>query len=191
METRIIKIHGCSGAGKTTVVRRLMREGVTKKVFDPNTNKVEGYSIDFPTVPEQIYVLGNYSNSCGGMDTVNSASKAMELVHAYSKCGHVIHEGLLQSTYYGAMGTDSHQYGNRYVYAFLDTPIDLCIERVIARREEQGSTNKFNPQLTRDKHRTILRLRERLLREGLHVVVDIRHDISTNSQIEEILNEVP
>jgi len=92
----------------------------------------------------------------------------------YARKGHVVFEGLLQSTYYGAMGTHSLQWGQDYVYAFLDTPIEICLERVEARRLAQGSTNKFNPQLTRDKHTTIARLRKRVASMG-HKTIDLMH----------------
>lgn len=175
MTTKIIKIHGCSGAGKTTAARTLMANSISTQKCYNAARKVEAYKLELLTVEAPVYLLGSYDNNCGGMDTVSSAAAAMELVQKYSNVGHVVHEGLLQSTYYGAMGTDSKRYGDRYIYAFLDTPIELCLERVVARREAMGSTNKFNPQLTRDKHATIERLKKRLVHMG-HMVAKIYHD---------------
>jgi adenylate kinase family enzyme len=174
----ILKIHGCSGAGKTTAVRELMKASQVNKVVSVKGTalKTEGYSLTRPDIELPIFVLGSYDNNCGGMDTVSSAKEAMSLVHKYFQLGHVVHEGLLQSTYYGAMGTDSLQYGDEYIYVFLDTPIELCLERVVARREANGSTNKFNPQLTRDKYDTIERLRLRLLNSTPHKVAVLHHD---------------
>jgi adenylate kinase family enzyme len=170
----ILKIHGCSGAGKTTAVRELMKASKVTKLRNI-ASKVEAYMLDVPGAEELVFVLGSYDNNCGGMDTVSSAADAMKLVNYYGKMGHVVHEGLLQSTYYGAMGTDSKQYGDSYKYVFLDTPIDVCLERVVARRKSNGSINKFNPQLTKDKHATIERLRKRLPDLG-HRVEILQHD---------------
>jgi len=182
----ILKIHGCSGAGKTTAVRELMRTS-SNSVIKNDAKKVEAYSLTHHNFDAPIFVLGSYENNCGGMDTVSSAEAAMNLVRKYhDMLGHVIHEGLLQSTYYGAMGTDSKKYGDKYIYVFLDTPIELCLERVIARREAQGSSNKFNPQLTRDKHATIERLRKKLPAMG-HKVAILKHDQPMAKQLLDLL----
>ncbi len=174
----IVKIHGCSGAGKTTAVRQLMDRCSGITALRNPTGKIEAYCLEGLT-EDPLYVLGSYENNCGGMDTVSSAEQVMKLVDFYAKLGHVVFEGLLQSTYYGAMGTHSLQYGQDYVYAFLDTPIERCLARVESRRAEQGSTNKFNPQLTRDKHTTILRLQKRVAMLGHHTVsLDHQGDLS-------------
>ncbi len=182
----ILKIHGCSGAGKTTAVRALMASCNLITKHSNEAGRLEAYQLHHRNVEKPIFVLGSYENNCGGMDTVSSAAAAIAMVAKYAKLGHVVHEGLLQSTYYGAMGTDSKQYGDDYLYLFLDTDIELCLERVIARREENGSTNKFNPQLTRDKHATIERLRKRLPSLG-HKVVVLKHEQPMAAQLLELL----
>ena len=172
MSNKILKLHGCSGAGKSTVVRSLMLSAPTVHEIIPEGSKngnPEAYACEFPDYDVPIIVLGSYKNNCGGMDTVDSAAKAIELVKYYHSIGHVLHEGLLQSTYYGAMGKDAEQYGDDYIYAFLDTPILVCLERVTHRRDVQGSKNKFNSQLTIDKYNTIARLREKLIKNGQRV----------------------
>jgi hypothetical protein len=175
-----MKIHGCSGAGKTTAVRQLMQRYSEIHPLRNAKGKIEAYQLVGLT-DKPIYVLGSYENNCGGMDTVGSAKQVMDLLDFYSKLGHVVFEGLLQSTYYGAMGTHSLHWGQDYIYAFLDTPIEKCIMRVEDRRAAQGSTNKFNPQLTRDKHTTILRLRKKVAGMG-HKTIDLDHngDLSTS-----------
>jgi len=178
---KIIKIHGCSGAGKTTAVRQYMLRYDAQAV-ESHVPKPEAYICDLYT-----YVLGSYENTCGGMDTVGSAAKVMALVDKYAARGNVIFEGLLQSTYYGAMGAHSIKYGKDYIYAFLDTPIELCLERVVARRAASGRNNKFDPQLTRNKHATILRLQNKLIAEGKHTVVIFKHDGDLAEQIKELL----
>jgi hypothetical protein len=181
---KIIKIHGCSGAGKTTAVREFMSTGAVP-VHGSNL-KIEAYHAPFDT-----YVLGSYENTCGGMDTVGSAQEVMALLDRYASLGNVIFEGLLQSTYYGAMGTHSRKWGDDYIYAFLDTPIELCLERVVARRAASGRNNKFNPQLTRDKHATIETLRRKLengTQMGFrHKVAILKHDQPMAAQIMELL----
>lgn len=178
----IVKIHGCSGAGKTTAVRELMKTALGMHTI--RVNKIEAYSLLFPG-KKMTHVLGSYENTCGGMDTVGSAAEVIELVDRYSSLGNVVFEGLLQSTYYGKMGERSQKYGDKYIYAFLDTPIELCLERVVARRAVSGRNNKFNPQLTRDKHATIESLHDKLIHWN-HRVVTLKHDQPLSPQLMEL-----
>lgn len=187
MNGKIIKLMGCSGAGKTTAARSLLDMAKDVNVYKDVRGKDEAYSTRHVGLDEPVTLLGNYRGAnCGGMDTVGSAKEAIALVGKYAPLGHVVHEGLLQSTYYGAMGTDSLQYGDRYIYALIDTPIELCLERVVKRREANGSTNKFNPQLTRDKHVSVKRAWETARSRG-HICVLLDHSQSMYPQLMELL----
>lgn len=182
---KVIKLHGCSGAGKTTAVRTLLEH--PKLTLVGPKGKPEAYRVQVPGVDGNTYILGSYENTCGGMDTVGSALEVMELIDKYAKMGHVVFEGLLQSTYYGAMGIHSQGYGYRYIYAFLDTPIDVCLERVEIRRAAANNTRKFDPQLTRDKWNTIRRLQAKLTAEGRHTVETIQWSGDVGAQLRELL----
>lgn len=184
---KIIKIMGCSGAGKTTAARALLDMAEATDVVKNQKDKDEAYITTQPSVPSPVILLGNYRGAnCGGMDTVDSAAEAIRLVGHYAPLGHVVHEGLLQSTYYGKMGTDSLQYGDRYIYAILNTPIEVCLQRVVQRREANGSTNKFNPQLTRDKHASVQRAWETARSRG-HRCVVLDYQESMYPQLVELL----
>ncbi len=170
MDSLIVKIHGPSGAGKTTLVRNYMERSLSTPSEYLKGTKVEAYGLHMAPDRPDLYVLGSYRSVCGGMDTVGDSATAINMVNRYALKGDVLHEGLLQSTYYGAPGKASEPYENRYVFAFLDTPIDMCLERVCQRREMSNSKNKFDPTLTIQKHETILRLRDRLRAMGRRVV---------------------
>jgi predicted kinase len=174
----IIKIHGCSGSGKSTAVRSLMTKPMP--IIGMN-GKIEAVRLD-----GDIFALGSYENACGGVDTIDSADTVMKLIDKYAVLGDVVFEGLLQSTYYGKLGEHSKKYGDDYIYAFLDTPIELCLERVVARRAASGRNNKFNPKLTEDKHKTIDAIR-RKLEGGSHRVVVLKHDIPMAPQLLDLL----
>lgn len=183
---KILKIHGCSGAGKTTAVRQYMASLPGFRPIRNTVGKIEAY-IDEGS---KGIVLGSYENTCGGMDTVGSAAQVCALLDMYDGMGDIIFEGLLQSTYYGAMGKHSQRFGDRYIYAFLDTPIELCLERVIARRAASGRNNKFDPQLTRDKHATIEHLKDKMLSGAIgfkHRVAILKHDGDLVQQIKGLL----
>jgi len=187
MTFKIIKLHGCSGAGKTTVARSLISDSSPVHVITPDGAKnPEAYVCHVDDWGgATVAVLGSYQNNCGGMDTVSSAAKAIEMVAHYSRLSHVFHEGLLQSTYYGEMGKDSERYGDDYIYAFLDTPLLICLERVTRRRDVQGSKNKFNPQNTVDKFNAIERLKIKCTKAGRRVVT-IHYDKDPIAQLKAI-----
>jgi len=179
--SKIIKISGCSGSGKSTAVRSLMS-------IDPLPMPILGMNgkVEAMRLSKDIFTLGSYEHACGGVDTIDSADTVMKLLDKYAVLGNVVFEGLLQSTYYGRLGQHSVQYGDDYIYAFMDTPIGLCLDRVVARRAASGRNNKFNPELTREKHRTIDAIR-RKLEGGTHRVVVLKHDQPMAPQLLELL----
>jgi hypothetical protein len=185
MSYKIVKLHGCSGAGKTTVARALMLSALEVHAMIPDnmpdgkpnkSGKPEAYVCEFAEDEIPICVLGSYQNNCGGMDSYASdAASIIKLIEYFHTIGHVLFEGLLLSTYYGGVGKHLEQYGDDFICAFMDTPILTCLERVTHRRDVQGSKNKFNPQLTIDKYNTIERLKIKCKQNGRRVI-DIKHD---------------
>jgi predicted kinase len=167
----VVKLHGCSGAGKSTIARTILHHATEINIVEPSLGRHEAYVCYLPNFDRPLAILGSYQNVCGGMDTVPSQKEAIKLVNFYSKDCHVFHEGLLQSTYYGKMGQHSTAYGDRYIYAFLDTPIELCLKRIEERRAASQRRNKFNPQNTIDKWNTINRLLQRTKWLGHNVYV--------------------
>ena len=196
---KIIKIHGCSGAGKTTAVRSLLELGHGIRV-QRAVAPAEGYGKSYgqgaivtvydlaiPSLKFPVFVLGNYDGlACGGVDGISDFRHVLMLLDEYAPQGHVVFEGLLQSTYYGKMGEHSLKYGKDYIYAFLDTPAELCVERVKHRRAAAGNKKEFNPQLTLDKHATILHVKEKVQARG-HTVATLKHDESMFPQLLELL----
>lgn len=192
MGNKIIKIHGCSGAGKTTVVRTLMLSASVVHEVTPEGSKngrPEAYVLEFQGWKVPVCVLGSYKNNCGGMDSYPSdATSIIKLIEAYHKEGHVIFEGLLLSTYYGSVGKHLEQYGDDVILAFMNTPALVCLDRVIKRRDVQQSKNKFNPKLTIDKHGTIEHLRKKCIDNGRRVV-DIEYNKDPVSQLQTLLRD--
>jgi hypothetical protein len=190
---KVIKLHGCSGAGKTTVARALMAASYNVTTVTPHgANKPEGYVCAIDGLSGPLAILGSYQNNCGGMDTFSSnAEKIIELIDGYrnSEC-HVLFEGLLLSTYHGGVGKHLAQLGDDYILAFMDTPILTCLDRIVKRREAQGTKTKFNPDNTRDKYVTIERLRTKAEAAGMRTI-SINHQDSTIAvgQIRAILED--
>lgn len=167
--TKIVKIHGCSGAGKTTVARGIMREC---KVIDTERNekgKPLYYQLYHPSVTQPIILIGSYENTCGGVDTIPEVQTVLDFIDQLHPTAHIILEGLLISTYYGKMGEHSKRFGQDYIYSFLTTPVDVCLDRIYQRRADSGRNNKFNPQLTIDKWNTIASLKNKVRTMGHRV----------------------
>jgi len=158
----LIKLHGTSGSGKTTAARELMSFGAPRYPLPIFKNRPEGYRVQLPDLKKPLFILGPYETTCGGLDALGEADDHIALLLKYGPQGHVFYEGLLQSGFYGRIGTASEQFGDDHVFAFLDTPLEVCLERVIKRREARGTKTAFNPDNTIDKYRAIIRLKYRL-----------------------------
>jgi hypothetical protein len=161
----ILKLHGTSGSGKSAVARGLMSRSVVSVMPLGTGNKPEAYMVKLPNVGTNLYILGPYVSPCGGLDCISDAKEHIKLLDYYSEHGHVFYEGLLGSEYYGKIGQFSEKYGDEHIFAFLDTPIEVCIERIKARRLEAGNTKPLNEANTRGRVAKIERLRFRLENE--------------------------
>jgi len=49
---------------------------------------------------------------------------------------------------YAMLDRDLAKEGTHCIWAFLDTPLDVCLARVTARREAKGNTKPLNPENT-------------------------------------------
>ncbi len=166
---KIVKIHGTSGSGKSSLVHNLMRDfGRTIVQKKHNSNRPEVYMTTIPGVNRPLYILGPYDTVCGGCDAVGAA-RQIELLREFAKQGDVVYESLLGSEYYGALGLASQPYGKDHIFAFLDTPIEVCIERVKARRLAAGNSKPLNETNTRNRVKKIEQLKAKLINMGRRV----------------------
>jgi hypothetical protein len=172
----ILKIHGTSGSGKSTIAFHFLKTYPTIALTNA-VGKIEAYQVDVPGWKKPLYILGRYTTQCGGCDTLK-ADDQIELLHKYADMGHVLYEGLLASEYYGKLGEASAEYGNDHIFAFLDTPIDLCIERIKARRLAAGNEKPLNEDNTRGRIKKIDALKRKLVNVFGRKVVDILHETS-------------
>ena len=162
----ILNFRGTSGSGKTTVVRGLMAKYPTiTPLGEFPEKKPDGYEcrpgVDkFNKILPNLYVVGSYKNTCGGCDGIKTQDEACARVRRYAALGDVLFEGLLISHIFGRYKLLDQEmkkeHGHTTIWAFLDTPLELCLDRIRARRDARAAAKgkepkPLNTQNTEDK----------------------------------------
>ena len=139
--SQIIQIRGPSGSGKTTLVRQLMeKRGHAVPIERPGKRRYEGYQVG-----PGLRIVGDYRRICGGAEGMK-LDEIDRVVREYARHGSVIVEGLFISASVGRWMQLAIDHAD-VVFAFLRPPLDVCIERVLARRAAAGRPKPFNPRL--------------------------------------------
>lgn len=169
----IVNIRGTHGSGKSTIVRTLLDQydspplGLGKRP--------EGYAVNVPSLDRPLYVVGSYETACGGCDGIQPYALIWPRVVQYAALGHVLFEGALVSSSYGNIGRDSEAYGTEFVFAFLDTPLEVCLARIAARRKARGDDRPVNPKNTQVKYDNIRKSLPKIRDEFRRRVVILDH----------------
>jgi len=151
----ILCLRGTSGSGKTTIARTFIEKYPTFFIKEHNSNKIWGYEVDMSKegLSAPLYVIGSYATTCGGCDGINTQKEIAERALSVYPRGHVLIEGLLLA-HAGpkAITTTMLKETNAYVLGYVDTPLDVCLDRVQKRRIARGDLRPFNPDNTISKH---------------------------------------
>ena len=149
MKHQIVNIRGCNGSGKTTIVRRFL-DRLPAQPLGGKPDRPAGYTVDASAwgISVPVFVVGSYENTCGGTDGINTQEEIAERVVKARALGHVLVEGLLmsKSSAGGHVAPILKEYDA--IFAFLDTPWEVCLERVLQRRAAAGNEKAFNPDKT-------------------------------------------
>lgn len=193
---RLYNIRGTNGSGKSHIVHEMMKAyPVYEEIWDDRINEQVGIVI--PAL--NVRLLGDYTTQCGGGDwyiagrsgskkTINDAEAAILSLWEEGSYRVIFECFMFSGTFgrwneFGKKLAASHGGGKEIVtYAFLDTPKELCADRIRSRREkralslgkELSSLPEFNPQNCYDQHRQGLNIRRNMIADGRHVV-DIDH----------------
>jgi hypothetical protein len=171
----IVNLRGTHGSGKSHLVRQVMTRFDGVPVGEDRRGKPLGYTMQLAN-GNQLYIVGRYDIACGGCDAIQPYADIWPRVAEFALLGHVLFEGALISTNYGTIGAASEQYGDDFVFAFLDTPLPVCLDRIIARRLAKGNTKPLNPYQTTWKHKAILSLYDRFRDERGRRTVLLNHN---------------
>jgi cytidylate kinase len=150
----VINVRGTSGSGKSTIVRGIMEKGIVVPIGAEK--RPDGYIVQILGRERNLYVVGPYLTACGGCDAIATQDEICDRIRAYATLGDVLLEGLLMANIFGryaAIDRELNEKGVHCIWGFLDTPLEVCIERVKGRRAERGKNlNEFNPENTTRKH---------------------------------------
>lgn len=166
----VIKLGGCNGSGKTSVAKAVMALTDALPATWKGTRKSPNHYVgNFQG--HEVLILGSYESVCGGMDTISDKEERFKMVEwavkSAAKDSIIFFEGLMTGKTYGALGALSEKHagkGTPWLYAFMDTPFEVCVERVLARRQAAGNNAEFDPERTmRSTFNSCQHLAEKLL----------------------------
>ena len=188
MPNVILRLSGTFGSGKTTAVRKFIEDYPSETLM--GGKKIMGYRIDLTSldVEKPLFIVGKYDNVCGGTDSINTQLEVAERIIKAHALGHVLYEGaLVSASGLGGKVTQITEETGCTVYAFLDTPQDKCIDRVINRRLTAGNTKEFDPKNLVAKFGGVTACRRHVTEAGFRVV-DIDH-MNTHPPLVKIIKD--
>jgi hypothetical protein len=173
---------------------------------DPGRRRfVEGYGN--PGEQLDVLVVGSYRTACGGLDAVpnfettfKALDRAIEIMRLQGKAPEqaIIAEGVLASTVWGSWGAYATKLRERcappnghaqIAFCYLDTPLEVCLERIRARQKAAGKEREIKEELVRDKVKAVAATRTRALEAG-HLVYDLPYQIA-DTALFAIIADVP
>ena len=159
----ILDIRGTNGSGKSWVVSQLLEVGFNYPILE------NGKQIGSIVPSLDLCVVGKYTETGGGCDGLRGGvvevERLVRLLHR--RHGNMVLEGIMVSQLFGRFERLARELHD-YRFLFLDTPLEVCIERVKARRLTKGNTKPFDPEknLVRDFNRTRFIVKGKLERAG-------------------------
>jgi hypothetical protein len=178
----IVNLRGTHGSGKSTVVAKILAKYDHEPLESEQKRsglKTLVYSVMLrprQAAGERLIVIGNYDTACGGCDGIQPYDRIWPLVDRYGTLGYnVLFEGALVSSSYGNIGRASEPYGDNFVFAFMDTPLDVCLLRIKARRLAKGNEKPLDPTNTEFKFHAVAKSRIKMEGELGRRCVTINH----------------
>jgi len=138
----IISLRGTNGSGKSYLVKKLMQRYDATPHGEDRRGKPLGYTMMLGN-GSTLCLVGRYDIACGGCDSIQPYDDIWPRVELmYTLGDHVLFEGALVSSGYGRIGIASEAFGDDFVFTFLDTPLQTCIDNIQKRRESRGKGDK-------------------------------------------------
>lgn len=169
----VIHVRGTHGSGKTSAVRAFMERFPHQNLYDAN-GKIVAVEVRAPGIRLPIFLIGKYDNACGGMDGIATQEEAAQrAINAWNVGGHVLCEGVLSSGVSPA-GTFprmliEHVAPSKLKFRSMNTPLDVCIDRVVKRRESSGNHKPFDPKNVTAKYNQVISAFDKFVEAGLDI----------------------
>lgn len=162
----ILDIRGTNGSGKSYIPHRLIQE-FDHAEWHNEWNQHTGYYLK----DLNLYILGRYKTICGGCDGIKSPTEiCYYLKQLFAMRGRVLYEGITVSHTFRRYSALAEKHGGDYRFIFLDTPRDVCEERVRARRLAKGNMKLFDPTHLNSDFYQVRRTAESLHKAGRTVI---------------------
>ena len=161
---KFIYVHGTNGSGKSTLARAVIAaSGGTTGINYILPNKKATYT----HTASGLVLVGKYGTACGGVDGLSPYASIFSVVGTNAAMGrNVFAEGLITpgvetcSTLAAAF--------EQHLFIHLDTPIEQCIQNVLARRGRKGTIKEYDPSNLLKKSQSARNWASRLDKAGLH-----------------------
>lgn len=178
MKRVLVNIRGTNGSGKSTVMRHLI--DLFKMDEVDWTENASGYK----STRHKIAVVGKYKTACGGCDGIHPQQHIKDaILEAFSRGSKIVlFEGIMASLTFGPWAEFVEANGLEPVWAYLDTPPELCLERIYKRNGGKA----IKEDLVLDKVRATERTRDKFSDLG-HRVVTLPHK-KARKAAEELVN---
>lgn len=145
----IYDFRGTNGSGKSTLMNQLLDLFGGEEVKGVVPGKTKPTVIGYKLKRWKGFVLGRYTPTGGGCDGISPPTEVERRIRYFARQGvDVFLEGILVAhsfKRYNAVAKQMEAKGIPYHFCFLDTPWDVCLKRILARRKLAGNTRPFNP----------------------------------------------
>jgi hypothetical protein len=179
----IVDIRGTNGSGKSFIGHNLRAKYKNMQIRNPlvdSVGSIEGY--EFPDL--KLFMLGPYESVSGGCDGIRTQNDICRIIERRAPNWNLFIEGLLVSHTFTRWNNMALRFPG-WKFFFLNTPLDICIQRTQARRDAKGTTKPFDPtHLTNDWY-SCKRVRTKMLAAGRDIT-DLDHTRSFEI-VEEVL----
>lgn len=141
----LLNIRGTHGSGKTYISHKLMDTFETAAVVEPEYVRGKHFvktNCHIIGKNADLFIVGRYKS---GMDGIFPQEIVEDMIKYWAPKGHVIWENIVVSANIGRWAELSRKLEpiNHNIWLFLDTPLQVCIDRVMSRRA-QAAQDGFN-----------------------------------------------
>jgi hypothetical protein len=161
----VINLRGTGGSGKSTVIRRIMEHYPSKNPqFIAGRKQPIGYQLHGLANTSMLYIPGHYETACGGCDTITAPDHVYDLVYrAVDRGENVAYEGIIiGDDVTRAVDLARHVGKENFSVIALNTPMDVCLASIQARRDARGDTRPLNKTNTISRNERLKRIMSRL-----------------------------